>query len=503
MATVNTVLRSFLLGAALAGVTPGLLAQSLQLADGKVLLADVTNADGEGLTVKRLDNGGQLELRWDHLSPTSALAVKKQWNLVGEAQDEVLVRADEVEYLLGGTKQTEFGRIVERTDKEIVVQRKGVSFRVPRADVRNVRQIDMPVTQVYTKDEWYAMKLADLKDATSADLHVTLAEDLIKVRDYDHAGDHLQKARELDNTRDKPRLEAMSKRLETYKGAAKERELLDQIQAARSRGQLSDFEKGAKLIAKFATDFPATKLKPEFDLEKKRFDDARLKFLTGQVADYYRRAIQMVAEKKVADDTVTLQAARDYAENKMTDDLYARVAQQFKLDVEEVKTLWADRAKFPIGKRTEHFAYNLGSWVLGDEAILKDTDLQKAKDKQKGDKPAVDPAQQAGINQIQKALKQAFDRRRAAVAGGQQQGQEEETEEDWWRGASRIEKVGWLRAYYAESGGQLKVTFASLQPCVSCYGEGTTPEMGPDGKMVRQKCFLCHNTKWLRSFKAY
>ncbi|MCK5940772.1 MAG: hypothetical protein KAI24_02285, partial [Planctomycetes bacterium] len=65
------------------------------------------------------------------------------------------------------------------------------------------------------------------------------------------------------------------------------------------------------------------------------------------------------------------------------------------------------------------------------------------------------------------------------------------------------EQASWLRAYYAEYGGQLEVTFASAQQCISCYGAGSTPEIGPDGKMVRMKCYLCQNTKWVRSFKAY
>ena len=100
------------------------------------------------------------------------------------------------------------------------------------------------------------------------------------------------------------------------------------------------------------------------------------------------------------------------------------------------------------------------------------------------------------------SLKQALERRRAA-AQGSGQGQREQTDEDWWRGAKRNERAGWLSAYYAEFGGQLVITYAAVSPCVSCYGAGTTPEVGPDGKLIRQPCFLCHNTKWMRSFKAY
>jgi hypothetical protein len=48
-----------------------------------------------------------------------------------------------------------------------------------------------------------------------------------------------------------------------------------------------------------------------------------------------------------------------------------------------VKALWADRAKYPVGKRTEHFTYGIGSWILGDQGILKGTEVGKAKDRRR------------------------------------------------------------------------------------------------------------------------
>ena len=60
-----------------------------------------------------------------------------------------------------------------------------------------------------------------------------------------------------------------------------------------------------------------------------------------------------------------------------------------------------------------------------------------------------------------------------------------------------------MRAYYAEYSGQMVVTYASAQQCISCYGEGSMPEVNADGKPVRSKCFLCQGTKWQRSIKAY
>jgi hypothetical protein len=322
---------------------------------------------------------------------------------------------------------------------------------------------------------------------------------MMKVRDYDHANEHLLKAKELGNSRNPQQVDSMLARLERFKAAAKELKLLEDIQTARSRGTFGDFDKGRKLIAQFEKDFPQTKLKAEFEQEKKRFTEARTRFLSQQVAEQWRRSVQVVAEKKANDGTMALDAARDYAQNKMTDDIVARVAGLMKLDADEVKQLWSVRAKYPVGKRPEHFTYGIGSWVLGDAGIVKGTKMGDAKDKETD---ATSAGNERDVERYAKALRAAMENRRKAV---QAQGakQEQLTEDDWWRQAERAERTGWLRAFYAESSGQMVVTFATVSPCVSCYGEGTTPEVNGEGKMVRAKCFLCQQTKYVRSFKAY
>jgi hypothetical protein len=478
----------------------GLLrAQSVQLADGRVLLASVEDADGEGLRLKRLDNGGTLELRWDHLSAASALVWKRKFDLVGDSQDEALTRADAVDYFHNGSKQSVIGRITEQAGDHIVVVVKGVPFRVPRAELRAVRKIEVPVTQVFTRDEYYADRLAAHNPGEKADVHVLLAEELIKVRDYEHADSHLQEAKRLANSRNPQQLDTLIAKLARYREAQKELGLLEEIRACRSRGGLQDFDKGTKLIDKFGKDFPQTKLKAEFELEKKRFGEARTRFLSSQVADLWRRSIQIVAEKKVGEDGITLDQVREYAQEKMSEDIQARVAGVLKLDPTEVKSLWSDRAKYPIGRRPEHFTYGVGSWVLGEAAILKGTEASKQQGKETT-KPA-NEQETRDVERYAKLLRQAMERRQSQQQAGAQQ--EEETDADWWRKAERPERTSWLRAFYAESSGQMTVTYATVSPCIACYGEGTTLETGPEGKMVRTTCFLCHKTKQIRSFKAY
>ena len=104
------------------------------------------------------------------------------------------------------------------------------------------------------------------------------------------------------------------------------------------------------------------------------------------------------------------------------------------------------------------------------------------------------------IERFAKLLRQAMERRRSTQNQGEQK---QMTPEGWWEDASKPERVSWLRSYYAEFSGQMVVTYASAQQCISCYGEGSTPEVDTQGRPTRKKCFLCQGTKWTRSFKAY
>jgi hypothetical protein len=209
--------------------------------------------------------------------------------------------------------------------------------------------------------------------------------------------------------------------------------------------------------------------------------------------------VQTIAEKKQLEPGITIAAAKQYAEQKMSDDIAQLVATRFKIDAAEVKTLWSDRAKYPKGKQTEHFSYGIGSWLLGEQGVLKDTKQGKEQAKE-----AAESAQQKDeLARIQKALREATERRRAAMQAAQGGQPKEQTDQDWWDGATRAERTNWLRAYYAEFGGQLKVTYAFTTPCITCFGQGSISEAGQGGKVEKVKCYLCHGTKWLRTFTAY
>ncbi|MEZ6037711.1 MAG: hypothetical protein R3F29_09545 [Planctomycetota bacterium] len=473
-------------------------AQSLQLANGQILLATVEEADGDGLRVHRLDNGGALDLRWDHLTPASATKWKRKFDLLGDTEDELMTRAVEVFWLNNGTRTSVIGHVADRGADPVVVTVKGQPWEIKRRNLVNMREIEVPATQVFTLEEYYQLRLGEIAPGDQADRHMLLAEDLIKFHNYDRAQEHLDRAKELGNSKNPAFLDTLTDRLKRFKEAAKEFGMLDRIRAFRSRGKLPDFEKGRELIAQFEKEFPQTKLKSEFEREKNRFEQARSRYLTQQVTEQWRRALSTVAGKKVMEDGFGLQQAKDYAENQMTEDIVARLQQSMHLEPDEIKQMWQDRTKYPVGKRTEHFGYGIGSWVLGDQAILKDTAAGEATQNQQQNQNSNANPQ---IERFARMLQDAMKRRQQAQSGGQQA--QELSDEDWWREATRGERISWLRAYYAEFSGQMTVKFATASPCISCFGEGSTTFIGGDGKPGKIKCFLCQGTKWTRSFKAY
>ncbi|MBK8100248.1 MAG: hypothetical protein IPK26_24355 [Planctomycetes bacterium] len=494
----NSCRRFLLMMTAALGIGVAAPAQTLTLADGQLLLAHVDDADGEGLRVTRLDNGGVLSLSWSHLAPDCALRIKQAHSLAATEVDDLTIIVQEVSYSTVGGDQSVIGRVIGNDGTTITVQNKGVLYKIPRKDLRGagIRNVEVPVMQVFTRDEFYNTRLAELQPGDEADKHVLFAEELLRVRDYANAKVHLELAKQKGNSRNPTKIDGLLARTTLFIEAKKERDLLDEIQAARQRGQRQDFERGLKLIAQYEKEYQPGKLKAEFDAESKRFADARQRVLTVQVANRWRAEIRTVANSKVGDEAFGWETAKEYAETKMGDDIAARVATLFKLPVDEVKQMFAARGKYTAGKTAELFGYGLGSWVLGEAAIVKGT---KQADGQTQKAPK-DAAQDRQIEAIARRLRQAMQQNRAAQGGGQDA---EPTEEDWWREATQPERTSWLSAYYAEHGGHLQVSIAFTQPCVTCFGEGTTAEIGLEGKLTRTKCYLCHGMRWLRTFKAW
>lgn len=481
--------------AALASTSAIATGQVLQLKDGDVLVGKVEAHEG-GLTFERLDNGGVLDLTWDQLSVESANKLKRMFGLIVEEDGEIMVTADYLEFeLAGGVKERIVGRIIDQDETTIVLRRQGVEYPVPRSKIkaRDTRQV--PAMDVYTAAEFYNEKLAEYAPGDDADKHILLAETLMRVRDYERAGEHLEKAEELGGGRQPRLLESRIKRLALFKVAAAERELLDRIKVALVR---REFPRGLELIEDYESKFEDGKFRAEFERLKSRLAKAREQYLVRKVCEIWDDTAYSLARKKATEAGLSFEGAKEYAEDQMGQDIRARVQKLLGITAEEVEEAWGARLDSPAAPRAQRYSYGVGSWTLGAQAVKKGT-VQERSEEQQEEKSE----RQKQNERMQRRIERAMERARRTVGqGGAGQG-EEETPQQWWEDATVAEKHVFVRAYYVEYGGDMVVENAHVNPCVSCAGEGRMTVLGTSGKPQKIDCPVCHGTRYRRWIRAH
>lgn len=471
--------------------------QGVQLKDGTILLGEIVEPGDDGFTLKRLDNGGVLELRWSQLSPASSDRLKQIFRMSVDDAGEVLSSADVLEVRSpGGGSQTFVGRIVGENENEISLLVRGQVYRLARQSIIRRTTSTVPVLELQTRDEYYGEQLQALQPGDDADLHVQLADLMMRVRDYDRAEVHLNQAQALGGGRQPRELAGKIERLKLLQGAKAERDMLDEMATARNR---REFAKAGALIAEFEKKYPQSRLKQELTLEKERYRRDRDRVLAKRVLDSWLRAVSDFSSRKATETGVTLSQARQFAEAELGKMVRAHVARLYELPPDEVDRFWSlrkDRDVVPTtSTRIERYAYGIGSWVLGADKVLKDTKQGSSEQKD----PKQESAEEREFERLARRIAEA--RRRAQQAQGGQQ-QKAYTEEDWWRAAQPNERRLWIRAYYAEYGGDMEVLNAYVDPCVACGGEGRIEVIGDTGRPVKVNCATCQGTRFTRSFRA-
>ncbi|MDA0373941.1 MAG: hypothetical protein O2865_09145, partial [Planctomycetota bacterium] len=176
------------LGAFLVGALAPLPGQAIQLRTGEVLVGEVVDATSEGLSFRRLDTGGFLELGWNDLSTLHAARIKRLKGLVVADDDEPTLVADVVLYLIGGVARDEVvGLIQEYTKTHVLLKRKGDVLPIKREAILRTRKREVPVLEVYTGEEYYQLKLSESEPGEDADKHIALGEEMRRVGGFARA----------------------------------------------------------------------------------------------------------------------------------------------------------------------------------------------------------------------------------------------------------------------------------------------------------------------------
>jgi hypothetical protein len=479
----------------LVGTAP---AQAVQFRNGLLVVGEVRQVSTAGFVFGRFDNGGTLELTWDDLTPVSAQRIKRMHGLIDESEEAFQIEADVVTFQSGPTIQVLVGLLDLSGDKEVELRRKGYVTKIPRRNIKEISKRQVGVYEVYTEDGFYEEKLAEAAPGTDPDKHVELAETLRRAGDVRRALVHLERAEELGGGRYGSELPGRLANVRRLAEAEEERKALAEIGVSINR---RDFVAATEAIEAFRDAFPEPRLGTELAREERRLERERIDFLTRQIVSKFEGLTRAVATEKLASDReLSLEGAKTYAQNAMARDLwerYVRVlsSRDVEIDATEIEELWGGRSRLQQ-VRGDYYAYGIGSWVLGPEVILKDTDVQKATERasERDDRSSAERDSDELAAKLRR-LNQEAQRRR-------QTGAQELKPEDWWENATRNEKIEWLQAYFVEFGSGAEILKAFAVACYNCAAKGTIPVQTATGEPTNAPCPVCHGTRFTRAFRA-
>jgi len=494
-----------LFSAALAGLlvlafhTPASAQAVIRLRNGRYVLAKIdmqTPPDEDGLVLQRLDNGGRLELQWSDLATEYADKLREEYHLVdGNEKEKATIEATRVVWTEGGRRHELVGIETGRDTEYLYIKRQKNTWKVRIQDLRGVPEsVVAPMVDVLTPQEIYERKRAEIAPEKDADKHVELAVFLLGVDDYEHALEHLTKAKDLGGGAQPNRIEGLMAKTQNLIKHRAEAELLHEINVLKNRGQ---FESAKEKVEEFEQRFPKSPLAADFEAAKRRLDEAREAYLIKRVALGWYEAAKRESGRLALDRSLSLDAVRENVESrKLSEAIATRVANSRKITPQEARSFLALRLERHEA-RMQKSSYGIGSWVLGKKAIRKGAEkfFTKSDDKKAEDKQSVDEKRR---REIQKRLRE-WKRRAAGGGRGKNQKQKQPTPEDWWKQASTNEKKQWILSYYAEKGGDLEFVSATLRNCPTCAGRGVlefTPTTG--GQTVKQVCPTCHGTQFHR-----
>ncbi len=432
----------------------------IRLKDGNFLFAEVLSHDEAGILIRRLDTGGQITLRWNHLFPAEEDRLRIKYGYKDQSREEVRVQADRLR-LNDGTER--IGFLIDRSGEDLFLRIKETVIPVPKSKlVAPADRVEINALEVYTKDQLYEMKAAELSP-TDATGFLDLGRFLVRIRDLKRALESFKKVQTLDAAFHAEEVTATVARLENQVARQEEIDALDAIDSLRGR---REFSKALELCQAFLKKWPQSSFLNELTIKQKGIFREREELLNKTVVLRWYAAAERIAGKKGMDPTLGQADAQDYAQKEMSKEIQEKLVEEIKkinseITPEQIRSIWTKRGKLASVHRA---TYGDGTFVLGAERAQKDClgekDKEKKQDRRSDEEKELQEKVRRYIENFQKAQKQGS-------------GSTEEDGPDlWWEKARGSEKQQWILAYYAEFGGDMEVTRPICELCPSCGGAG-------------------------------
>ena len=483
---MKTVLKQLVLTSVfLASMMAVAHADIIFLKDGRALHVKVLSGDEKGVSVERLDTQGRIFVRWELLREVDRKALRVRFGLDDEvAEEELVVDGHRIEPKRGDYYD---GIVVRESQEEVVLKHRGRELPFKRHAIRKLTARPVSVFDVYTEDELYEQKKAELAP-TEDDVvaQFEMGKWAAKIGKYARAMIHYARVRELEPDYKTDYIENQLKRLDYLE---KNKFIRDKIKEAVRSGTVRRFKKSMETFDQIlAEPTLEASLREEVEKLKVKFTKRRWRHYSREVTRGYfkeldRRLRKLASSKDIQSNdpekAVTIDRAMSTVRSKLHKEIVEALAMKFELDPKkEVEKMWMERRK--RGSRTA--SYGDGTFIV-----------------KKGGRGRGAGNRQASREDALRRRAEELLRRRGRRGGQQQQQQVPQvkllTKAEWWKRADSTARFYWLRAYFAENGKQVEVVTTRTRNCTTCGGTGSLRRLGPQGGFFNVTCPRCQGHK--------
>ncbi len=451
------------------------------LRDGRYIQAEVLEATARGVTLKLVETGGTVFLRWEALREEEQRRVKVMKGLLEEDLDHLLVEPGKRLILRNGNRVE--GLVRSETQEAVTFQNRGRVAEYLRSSILRVEDAEVSVLEIWTMEELYTRKLAEIKP-TDDDVvgHFEMAKYARAIGAYDKAIDHLVRVREInpdykaDYVRNQlPYLELLHKNKAIGEAMARARQHVFRNQFDLAIGILAELE-GLKEVK------DSEKLTRDIQRDRKRFEEQRWAFFQKKVVSRYLTLLKRFTDDLSRDPKMDLEKAKAHMRKGLHEQIVERIAKDLGIDgKKEVEPMWTARKIH----RSEVASYGSGTFIV-------DGDGGGAGGK----------SQQADLQRLRELYERARQNRGRQSQAAQPQVEPPKlaTPEEWWKAADSAERAQWMRAYFVEQGKKLTIVGERNDECGRCGGTGQLQQLTTQGETTSFTCPRCHGLRRDRGF---
>ena len=489
---MRSAVLSFLLVASLAVLATSAAAEIVKLRDGSLVHGTITEFDeASGFTVRRVDTGGELRLRWEHLPPDEVRRIKASRGFTGEEAEPWMV---DVVHLVMRNGTTETGVLVEGgPPSSYRLRRRGVEDSFPRGQVRTVEPGQVEGLEVYSPEDLYREIVAVLGAPTDAVGQLALAIACEGAKLYEAARDHFLAVRELD-----PALksELVATRLAQIAIKIEDAAETAELDEVRSRLYRKQFEQARELAASFRQRYPASRQQGELVVLEGEIDRGKREHFGRRIVGDYFDLLERHANELARDDGVTLDVVRQLCEEGIHAEIVAQLAKDYVMTEDGVQVLWDRRS----GGSVRTSSYSDGTFILGKDKAL---DFGRFDTEEETVDPEVASEDQFD-DLVEKVKKQreALAQQRRASSRGNALADNGPNPDEWWAAADTDTRRRWILSYYAEFSAALRVIEAKPRSCRRCDATGIVQGTNDKGEIVELGCPVCKGLRQERIVRA-